>query len=94
MSSDREIVITRLIDAPMKRVWRAWADPKEIVQWWGPFGFTTDADRRDFKAGGSWKHTMIGPDGTRFPNAAQYVEVVEGERIVYTIGGGREGDEQ
>jgi uncharacterized protein YndB with AHSA1/START domain len=90
--AQREIVITRLIDAPIERVWRAWADPQEIGQWWGPFGFKTDADRREFKVGGAWKHTMIGPDGARYPNAAKYEEIVEGERIVYTNGGGREGD--
>ncbi len=90
--ADREIVITRLIDAPLARVWRAWADPKEIVQWWGPHGFNTDTDRREFKQGGMWKHTMVGPDGARYPNAAKYEEIVEGERIVYTNGGGREGD--
>jgi uncharacterized protein YndB with AHSA1/START domain len=90
--SEREIVITRLIDAPLERVWRAWADPKEIVQWWGPHGFKTDADRREFRPGGTWKHTMIGPDGARYPNAARYEEIVEHERIVYTNGGGREGD--
>jgi uncharacterized protein YndB with AHSA1/START domain len=92
LAADREIVITRLIDAPLDRVWRAWADPKEIVQWWGPHGFTTDTDRREFKPGGMWKHTMIGPDGVRYPNAARYEEIVEKERIVYTNGGGREGD--
>jgi uncharacterized protein YndB with AHSA1/START domain len=89
--SDREIVLTRLIDAPLERVWRAWADPNEIVKWWGPHGFTTDTDRREFKVGGMWKHTMIGPDGARYPNAARYEEIVEGERIVYMNGGGREG---
>ena len=90
-SSDREIVITRLIDAPLERVWRAWADPKEIVQWWGPHGFSNETERREFKAGGHWKHVMIGPDGGRYPNMANYEEIVEKERIVYTNGGGREG---
>lgn len=90
--ADCEIVIFRLINAPIARVWRAWADPKEIVKWWGPYGFQTDTDRREFKAGGMWKHTMIGPDGARYPNAARYEEIVEGERIVYANGGGREGD--
>jgi uncharacterized protein YndB with AHSA1/START domain len=93
-SPEREIVITRLIDAPIERVWRAWADPSEIVQWWGPHGFKTDTNRREFKPGGTWKHTMIGPDGTRYPNAARYEEIVEHERIVYTNGGGREGGDK
>jgi uncharacterized protein YndB with AHSA1/START domain len=88
--ADREIVITRLIDAPLARVWRAWTDPAEIVRWWGPHGFTTDANRREFKPGGVWKHTMIGPDGTRYPNEAKFEEIVEMERIVYSHGGGKE----
>jgi uncharacterized protein YndB with AHSA1/START domain len=86
-----EIVITRLIDAPLARVWRAWADPKEIVQWWGPFGFGNETVKREFKTGGIWQHTMIGPDGTRYLNNARYEEIVEFERIVYSNGGGREG---
>jgi uncharacterized protein YndB with AHSA1/START domain len=89
--SDREIVIARLIDAPIARVWRAWTDPAEVVRWWGPHGFTTDADHREFKPGGVWRHTMIGPDGTRYPNTARFEEIVEHERIVYTNGGGKEG---
>jgi uncharacterized protein YndB with AHSA1/START domain len=91
-AADNEIVITRLLDAPIERVWRAWADPKEIALWWGPYGFKTDTDNREFKAGGVWKHTMIGPDGARYPNAAKYEKIVEHELIVYTNGGGREGD--
>lgn len=93
-TADREIVITRLINAPLARVWRAWADPKEIVQWWGPYGFKTDTDRREFAGGGTWVHTMIGPDGTRYPNAVRYEEIVEHSRIVYTNAGGREGGDK
>jgi uncharacterized protein YndB with AHSA1/START domain len=88
--STREIVITRLIEAPVERVWRAWADTSEIARWWGPYGFRTETDRREFRPGGIWKHTMIGPDGARYANTAKYEEIVEKERIVYTNGGGRE----
>lgn len=91
---DREIVISRLIDAPLARVWLAWADPKEIVQWWGPYGFKTDTDRREFSEGGTWKHTMIGPDGACYPNSVRFEEIVEHSRIVYTNGGGLEGGDK
>lgn len=93
-ASDREIVITRLIDAPIERVWRAWADTKQIVQWWGPHGFSNETSSREFKPGGMWKHTMIGPDGVRYPNAARYDEIIEKKSISYTTGGGREGDDK
>src|SRR5262245_12006031 len=82
IESDREMVISRVIDAPIERVWRAWAESSEIVRWWGPHGFTTETERREFKPGGVWKHTMIGPDGARYPNLARYEEIVEHERIV------------
>ena len=91
-ASDQEIIITRLIDAPLERVWRAWTDPKETVQWWGPHGFSNETRQRDFKEGGLWKHTMIGPDGARYPNVAKYVEIIEKEKIVSIVGGGLEFD--
>lgn len=93
-AADREIVITRLIDAPVARVWRAWTDNAEIVKWWGPHGFSDETRSREFKPGGMWKHTMIGPDGARYPNAAKYVEIVEHEKIVVINAGGKEFDDK
>jgi uncharacterized protein YndB with AHSA1/START domain len=87
---DREIVITRLIHAPRERVWEAWADVDQVVQWWGPNGFTNRTKERVFKTGGHWEHTMVAADGTEYPNYARYLEVVKPERIVLTNGGGRE----
>jgi uncharacterized protein YndB with AHSA1/START domain len=93
-ASDREIVITRLIDAPVARVWRAWADNAEIVKWWGPHGFSDETTSREFKEGGIWKHVMIGPDGARYLNTAKYVEIVPEKKIVVKNGGGKEFDEK
>jgi uncharacterized protein YndB with AHSA1/START domain len=92
-TADREIVISRLISASIERVWRAWSDPKEIVQWWGPHGFTNETRERAFKEGGFWKHTMIGPDGTRYPNLAKYEKIIEHKLIINTNGGGTKGGE-
>ena len=89
-TADRELVIVRLVDAPLARVWRAWSDPIEIVKWWGPHGFSDETVERDFRPGGSWKHTMIGPDGARYPNFVRYEEIVEGKHLVYTNGNGLE----
>jgi uncharacterized protein YndB with AHSA1/START domain len=83
-TEDREIVITRVFDAPRERVWHAWADPQQVVKWWGPRGFSTTSDQREFKPGGSWRHTMIGPDGAKYPNVATFEEIVKPERIVFT----------
>jgi uncharacterized protein YndB with AHSA1/START domain len=91
-TSDREIVITRVFDAPRDLVWDAWTDPKHVVQWWGPKGFTTTIEEMDVRPGGVWRHTMRGPDGNQYPNRSVFLEVVKPERIVYLHGGGRKGD--
>ena len=89
--ADREIVISRVFDAPVELVWNAWVDPKQVAQWWGPIGFTTTIQKMEVRPGGIWEHTMHGPDGADYPNKSQFVEVVKHERIVYTHGGGKEG---
>ena len=89
--SDREIVISRVFDAPRELVWDAWTDPAKVVRWWGPKGFTTTIHQMDLRPGGIWSHTMHGPDGTDYPNRSVFVEIVKLERIVFTHGGGREG---
>jgi uncharacterized protein YndB with AHSA1/START domain len=86
--ADRQLIVSRVIDAPVARVWRAWSDPAEVSQWWGPFGFTSDASTREFKPGGTWRHTMIGPDGTAYANVARFEQIVPQHRIVFTNGGG------
>jgi uncharacterized protein YndB with AHSA1/START domain len=81
-TSAREIVITRVFDAPCELVFDAMADPKQVVQWWGPIGFTTTIHGMDVRTGGVWRHTMHGPDGTDYPNKSIFIEVVRPERIV------------
>lgn len=82
-----EIYITRIYDAPVKMVWEAWTDPKQAAKWWGPRGFTITTHSHDFRAGGTWKYTMHGPDGTDFPNTTKYLEVEKYSRMVYDHGG-------
>jgi uncharacterized protein YndB with AHSA1/START domain len=91
-ASDREIVISRVFDFPRELVWEAWCNPKHVVNWWGPKGFTTQIEKMEVKPGGVWKHTMIGPDGTKYPNKSIFKEVVKPERIVYSHAGGSEND--
>ena len=89
--SDREIIISRVFDAPREVVWEAMADPRQVVKWWGPRGFTTTIEEMNVKPGGIWKHVMRGPDGTEYPNRSIFTEVVKPERIVYTHSGGKKG---
>ena len=90
-TADREIVITRLIDAPRELVFTAWTDPNHVAHWWGPKGFTTTIHEMDVRPGGVWRLVMHGPDGTDYPNKIIFVEVVKPERLVYTNSGGKKG---
>ena len=88
-TSDREIVLTRVFDAPREVVWKAWTDPQHIVKWWGPNGFTDTIETMAVRPGGTWKHVMHGPDGTDYANNSRYLEVVKPERLVYSLDGGK-----
>ncbi len=81
-----DILITRVYDAPVARVWAAWTDPAQLAQWWGPRGFTITTHHRDLRVGGMWDYTMHGPDGTDWPNFTRYLEVEPGVRLVYDHG--------
>ena len=91
-TADREIVITRLLDAPRALVFKAWTDPKHITQWWGPNGFTNTIHSMDVRPGGTWRFIMHGPDGVDYPNRIVYSEVVEPDRLVYAHGSDQEND--
>ncbi len=93
-TADREIVMERLFDAPREMVFKAWTDPQQIQQWWGPNGFTTTISEMDVRPGGVWRFVMHGPDGTDYQNKVVYQEIAEPERLVFLHGGGDdEGDE-
>jgi uncharacterized protein YndB with AHSA1/START domain len=92
MPSDREIVITRVFDAPCELVFEAWTNPEHVVQWWGPRGFTTTIHEMDVRPGGVWRFVMHGPDGTDYDNKVVFVEVAKPERLVYNHGGADDSD--
>ncbi len=82
-TSDREIVITRLINAPRELVFQAWTDPQHIAEWWGPNGFTTTIKEMNVRTGGTWRFIMHGPDGIDYPNRIVYTEVNKPSLIAY-----------
>jgi uncharacterized protein YndB with AHSA1/START domain len=84
---DREIVIARLLHAPPALVWRAFTDPAQIPQWWGPSGFRTTTKHMEVKPGGVWRFVMHGPDGNDYENLITYTEVAEPYRLTYEHGG-------
>jgi uncharacterized protein YndB with AHSA1/START domain len=85
-TADREIVTTRLIDAPRALVWKVWTDPNHVGNWWGPDGFTNTTLEMDVRPGGVWRFVMHGPDGTDYPNRIDFHEVVPPERLTFAHG--------
>ncbi|MES2414998.1 MAG: SRPBCC family protein [Pseudomonadota bacterium] len=83
-ASDRELVLTRLIDAPPEKVYQAWTTPTLMLQWFTPKPFETVRVETDVRPGGSSLVVMRGPDGTEFPNRGVYLEVVPNKKLVFT----------
>jgi uncharacterized protein YndB with AHSA1/START domain len=79
------MVITRVFDAPRELVWKAWTDPKYVMQWWGPKGFTAPFCEIDFRVGGKFLCCMRAPDGQEGWNAGEYHEIVLHEKIVSSM---------
>ena len=83
-SSDRELVLTRIIDAPRAKVFKAWTDPELLKQWFAPLPYTTPVAELDVRPGGANLIVMRDPQGNDLPNRGVYLEVVENERLVFT----------
>lgn len=86
-SKPNELYIERIYDAPVKVVWDAWTDPKQVAKWWGPRGFSITTHSKDLRVGGHWSYTMHGPDGTKWENKTIYFEVENCAKLVYDHGG-------
>lgn len=85
-TADRELVITRVLNAPRELVWKVWTEPEHIAKWWGPDGFTNTIHEMNVTEGGMWRFMMHGPNGTGYPNRLVYDRLVEPELIAYTQG--------
>jgi len=90
-TDDREIIITRVVNAPRDLVYKTFTEPEHVARWWGPAGFTIEIQDMDVRVGGSWSYIMSGR-GMIFPNFISYLEVVEPERLVY-LHGSNKGEE-
>ncbi len=80
-TAEREIVISRVIDAPPELVFEAFTEVRHLSQWWGPDGFTTTTRAFEFRAGGEWVFVMHGPDGTDYQEWIAWTEIAPPERI-------------
>ncbi|HEX8020527.1 SRPBCC family protein [Mucilaginibacter sp.] len=82
-TADRELRLTRTLDAPVELVWEVWTQPEHIAEWWGPNGFTNTISKMEIEPGGEWDLVMHGPDGTDYKNKSVFKEVIPLKKIVY-----------
>jgi uncharacterized protein YndB with AHSA1/START domain len=80
---DSEIVSSRIVNAPQKLVYRAWAEPEHLKNWWGPDGFTNTFNEFDFRVGGKWSFIMHGPDKGNYPNECEFIKIEEPSLIAW-----------
>ena len=81
-----DVVITRVFDAPVEEVWRAWSDPDYVMRWWGPTGFTSPSAEMDFRVGGASLVCMRAPaeyGGQDMYNTWTYTRIDPHERIEF-----------
>ncbi|MEW6195562.1 MAG: SRPBCC domain-containing protein [Bacteroidota bacterium] len=82
-----DLVVKRIIDAPVDLVWKAWTDPKHVVKWWGPEGFTSPTCKIDLHEGGSYIFCMRAPaemGGFEHYSAGVYKKIIPEERLEFT----------
>jgi len=82
-TSDCEIVSSRTVNAPRDLVFKAWADPNHLKNWWGPKGFTNTFNEFDFRPGGKWSFTMHGPDKGNYPNECEFIKIEKPSLIAW-----------
>lgn len=83
-SSDRELTLVRVVDAPREKLYRAWTEPELLTKWFTPRPWTVSLAQTDVRAGGSTLIVMRSPQGEEYPNRGVYLEVVPNQRLVLT----------
>lgn len=83
-ATERALTLTRTLDAPRAAVWRCWIEPELLRRWFCPLPWTVSEARIDLRPGGEFFVRMRGPAGEDVPNSGVWLEVVPGERLVFT----------
>jgi uncharacterized protein YndB with AHSA1/START domain len=90
---EREIVLSRVIDAPRDLVYRAWTESGRMFKWLGPKGFRCEVRQHgDAKVGAVWRFDMIAPNGHRYDNRMTFLEVIPNEKLVLNHGVDKDDD--
>jgi uncharacterized protein YndB with AHSA1/START domain len=82
-TTDRELTISRLLNAPVELLWEVWTNADHIKNWWAPNGFTNTISKMDTRENGEWELVMHGPDGKDYRNKSIFKEIIRHKKIVY-----------
>jgi uncharacterized protein YndB with AHSA1/START domain len=91
-AQDREIVLSKVFDAPRDLVFRAWTEREHFTRWFGPKGFSIVMHEHDARVGGRVRFDMTGPDGTRYTNRMVFLEVTPPARLIFDHGSDKDDD--
>ncbi len=80
-----DLVLERVVDVRPELVWRAWTTPEQVMKWFTPAPWTTTACEIDLRPGGIFRTVMRSPEGEESPNVGCYLEVIQNERLVWTV---------
>ena len=89
---DREIVLSRVINAPRELIFSAWADPSHLPQWFGPAGFRVETKSIDIRVGGDWRFDLIAPDGKLYRSRMQFLRIERPHLIEFDHGADKDND--
>jgi uncharacterized protein YndB with AHSA1/START domain len=79
-----DLVLTRTIDVPRELVWKVWTKPQHVKKWFAPLPWTISDCKIDLRPGGMFHIVLRSPEGKDFPNTGCFLEIVEGEKLVWT----------
>jgi uncharacterized protein YndB with AHSA1/START domain len=85
-AADREVVITRVFDAPARILFEAYGKCEHIRRWFGPRGYPVTMCEIDFRVGGRYRFAMTGPEGQQDPFGGEYLEIIPNRKIVFSNG--------
>lgn len=73
---NKKIHVTKEFNAPLEEVWKSWTESKILDQWWAPKPWKAKTKKMDFRVGGSWFYSMLGPNGEETPGITNYEEII------------------
>jgi len=92
-ATERELVITRIFDAPRELVFKLWTDPQHMARWWGPKWCPAVSVEMDVRPGGRWRNCLKSVEtGADLWHGGVFREVTPPERLVFTFAWEEEGE--